>query len=107
VIRSKARSASAGPPVRAGSKGRRWSDDDDAQLRRLIAGREPPARIARILQRTQDAIRGRAAQLRLTLPSPLRPWRRFSNPNRRVETAGVVPATEEQATGDPASEGDA
>ena len=55
-----------------------WSEDEDRELRRLIAGREPPLRIARALQRTQDAVRGRAGQLGLVVPSPLRPWRIFA-----------------------------
>jgi hypothetical protein len=69
--------------------GRRWTEDDDAGLRRLIAAREPPARIAKALKRTQDAVRGRAAELRLTLPSPLRPWRRFATPNGRRDQSAA------------------
>lgn len=57
-----------------GSHKRRWSEDDDAELRRLIATRQPPAAIAKTLGRTQDAVRGRAGQLGLPVPSPLRPW---------------------------------
>lgn len=92
------------PPVRVGGRGRPWSEEDDALLRRLIDGREPPARIAHTMQRTQDAIRGRAAQLHLTLPSPLRPWRRFPSPNARAGQGD--PPVEQQESGGPASEGD-
>lgn len=66
---------SARPQARANDR-RTWTKVDDAQLVRLIAAREPPASIARQMQRTQDAIRGRAGQLGLTVPSPIRPWRR-------------------------------
>lgn len=86
--------------------GRRWTEDDDARLRRLIAAREPPARIAQALKRTQDAIRGRAAELRLTLPSPLRPWRRFATLNGRREQSAPAPEGQQSETGGPASEGD-
>lgn len=55
---------------------RRWLEADDLLLRQLIKLREPPASIARRMQRTQDAIRGRAGQLGLAVPSPLRPWRK-------------------------------
>ena len=64
------------PPRARANGGRQWSEDEDAQLRALIAAREPPAAIARRMQRTQDAIRGRAGQLGLAVPSPLRPWRK-------------------------------
>ncbi|WP_447728263.1 hypothetical protein [Sphingomonas koreensis] len=54
---------------------RPWSEEDDAELSRLIAERHPPGQIARQLRRTIDAVRGRAAHLNLVLPSSLRPWR--------------------------------
>lgn len=57
-------------------KARPWSEADDADLMRMIEVRQPPGEIAKQLHRTIDAIRGRAAQLRLVLPSPLRPWRK-------------------------------
>lgn len=94
-------------PIDAGGRGRRWSDEDDAELRRLIAAREPPARIARALHRTQDAIRGRAAELHLTLPSPLRPWKRFATPNAKPEQTAAEREDQQSETGGPASEGDA
>ncbi len=94
-------------PIDAGGRGRRWSDEDDAALCRLIVAREPPARIARALHRTQDAIRGRAAELHLTLPSPLRPWKRFATPNARPAQAASEPEDQQSETGGPASEGDA
>lgn len=82
---------------------RPWNDADDRELRRLIEAREPPARIARSLQRTQDAIRGRAAQLGLALPSALRPWRR----HWRNKATGQPrdPDPQQTESGDPASEG--
>jgi hypothetical protein len=58
------------------NQGTRWGTDDDAELARLIAARKAVVEIARRLGRTQDAVRGRAWQLRLTLPSTLRPWRK-------------------------------
>jgi hypothetical protein len=57
-------------------KPRPWSEADDAELLRMIEARQPPSEIAKQLDRTVDAIRGRAAQLRLVLPSALRPWRK-------------------------------
>ena len=93
-------------PIDAGGRGRRWSDEDDAELRRLIAAREPPARIARALNRTQDAIRGRAAELRLTLPSALRPWKRFARPGAKSARTLAEREDQQSETGGPASEGD-
>lgn len=100
------RGTGSDPPAQAGARGRPWSEEDDAALRRLIDGREPPARIARALQRTQDAIRGRAAQLHLTLPSPLRPWKRFPSPNARAGQDDPLPTNDQHEPGGPASEGD-
>lgn len=57
------------------NSGKLWRADDDAELRRRIAARQPPAVLARELGRTQDAIRGRAAELGLMLPSAIRPWK--------------------------------
>lgn len=93
--------------TRAGGHGRRWSEDDDAELRRLIAAREPAVRIAHALRRTQDAIRGRAAELHLTLPSPLRPWKRFAKPGGRREHEDTEPQDQQLETAGPAPEGDA
>jgi hypothetical protein len=56
-------------------RGRAWTSEDDADLRTRIDARQQVAVIARETGRTLEAIRGRAATLRLTLPSPLRPWR--------------------------------
>ncbi|MBA4763011.1 MULTISPECIES: hypothetical protein [unclassified Sphingomonas] len=56
-------------------KPRPWTEADDKVLSQMIEARQPPAKIARKLHRTVDAVRGRAAQLHLVLPSPLRPWR--------------------------------
>ncbi len=76
---------------------RRWLEADDLLLRQLIERREPPARIARQMQRTRDAIRGRAGQLGLTVPSPLRPWHKHWTRERRnqrdchIDQPKVVP----------------
>jgi hypothetical protein len=67
-------------------KPRAWSKADDAELARLIEGRQPPGEIAKRLDRTVDAIRGRAAQLHLVLPSSLRPWR------KTIGRTPVIPA---------------
>jgi hypothetical protein len=55
--------------------GQRWSDETDVELRKRIDARQSVGQIARDMGRTQDAIRGRAATLRLSLPSTRRPWR--------------------------------
>jgi hypothetical protein len=60
------------PPV---NKGRPWDEEQDAELRQRLGRNETVGEIARAMQRTQDAIRGRAWELRLTLNSALRPWR--------------------------------
>ena len=85
-------------------RGRRWNESDDLQLTRLIAAREPPGRIALIMHRTQDAIRGRAGQLGLPLPSPLRPWKRFWSRAHQMKQAEASKESDWQS-GDPASEG--
>lgn len=54
---------------------RPWSEEDDAEFRRLAAERQPPGEIARQLGRTIDAVRGRAVHLDIVLASSLRPWR--------------------------------
>jgi len=61
---------------------RPWSEEDDAELRRLVAARQSSGEIARQLKRTLDAVRGRAAHLDLVLPSSLRPWR--ATPRRQT-----------------------
>lgn len=58
-----------------GNRGRVWSDVADAELRKRIDARQTVSQIARDMGRTQDAIRERAATLRLSLPSTMRPWR--------------------------------
>jgi hypothetical protein len=90
----------AHPHARANDR-RQWTDEDDAQLRGLIASREPPAVIARRMQRTQDAIRGRAGQLGLAVPSPLRPWRRHWG--RALREERDRDADQIDSSGDPAS----
>lgn len=74
-----------------------WKPEDDALLRRLVAAREPPSVLARQLGRTQDSIRWRALQLRITLPSAIRPWkvnlprgtRRIGSSKRRETPEGA------------------
>ena len=58
-----------------GNRGQAWSDMADSELRKRIDARQTVVQIAREMGRTQDAIRGRAATLRLSLPSTMRPWR--------------------------------
>jgi hypothetical protein len=55
--------------------GARWTDEADAELRNRVAAKQTIAQIAREMGRTMDAIRGRAATLRITLRSSQRPWR--------------------------------
>jgi len=62
----------ANPPAR---RRRPWSEADDAELARLIKARWRPGQIAKQLQRTIDAVRGRASHLGFILPSAIRPWR--------------------------------
>jgi hypothetical protein len=56
-------------------RGTLWTEDDDADLRRRIEAKQTLAEIAREMGRTMDAVRGRAASLRITLRSSQRPWR--------------------------------
>lgn len=60
-----------------GRRGTPWSGADDAELRRRVAANQTIGQIAREMGRTMDAIRGRAAGLRITLRSSQRPWRNF------------------------------
>lgn len=55
---------------------RRWTADDDAELRRRLADRQRTTEIARAMGRTVDAIRGRAQALGLRLNPSNRPWKR-------------------------------
>ncbi|WP_121905550.1 hypothetical protein [Sphingomonas sp. PP-CE-3A-406] len=55
--------------------GARWTGEADAELRRRVTAKQTIAQIAREMGRTMDAIRGRAASLRVTLRSSQRPWR--------------------------------
>lgn len=74
--------------------GQAWSEEDDAELRRLVSARQPAGVIASALGRTVDAIRGRAAGLRLALPSSRRPWRQFPGKIARQAVADVEPLTD-------------
>jgi hypothetical protein len=67
--------ASQGDIGVTGQRGVRWTDEADAELRRRVAAKQTIAQIAREMGRTMDAIRGRAATLRITLRSSQRPWR--------------------------------
>lgn len=86
---------------RPANSGNVWSEEDDAELRRRIAARQPAAVIAKGMGRRIDAIRGRAAALRVTLPSSQRPWRLF--PSRWLNSA-TEKKNDEAA--DSAAEGD-
>ena len=63
------------------NRGAPWTEEADAELRRRFAARESVATIARAMGRTQDAIRGRADQLRIAVRSSIRSWR--ESPLRR------------------------
>ena len=52
---------------------RRWTETADDELRERIKHRQTVSAVAAGMGRTQDAIRGRASQLKL--PSTTRPWR--------------------------------
>jgi hypothetical protein len=71
----------------------RWTNETDAELRQRIAARQPLAKIAREMGRTMDGVRGRAAALRITLPSPTRPWR------ETVKRSPMPKVVEDQITG--------
>ncbi len=55
--------------------GKPWTAEADTELRDRVAAKQTIGQIARAMDRTQDAIRGRAATLRITLRSSLQPWR--------------------------------
>jgi hypothetical protein len=55
--------------------GRRWTLEDDEELRVALDKREPVKDIAMRLGRRQDAVRGRAWALGLTIGAGLRRWR--------------------------------
>jgi hypothetical protein len=57
------------------NSGRPWDEEADADLRARLAKRQTVSQIAKGMGRTHDAIRGRAAQLRIPVRSSLRPWR--------------------------------
>lgn len=78
-----------------GRKGARWTHEADAELRRRVASREPVTVIAREMGRTQDAIRGRAAMLRIALPSTMRPWRETVKRGPRMPRSIPQPTGEE------------
>lgn len=58
-----------------GQRGAPWTEENDAELRKRVAAKQTIGQIAREMSRTMDAIRGRAAALRITLRSSQRPWR--------------------------------
>lgn len=57
------------------NRGQRWTAEQDEELRRRVIARQTVGQIAREMERTMDAIRGRAAALRIMLRSSARPWR--------------------------------
>ncbi|WP_462207737.1 hypothetical protein [Sphingomonas citri] len=61
---------------------RRWSEEDDAELRRRLATREPIGVVARAMGRTIDGVRGRAQQIGASPAQRLRPWR--EDPRRKI-----------------------
>ena len=61
-------------------RGSPWTDEDDGKLRGLLAKRWRTGDIAEALDRTTDAIRGRAQFLGLRLIPNIRPWRRPTDP---------------------------
>jgi len=69
--------ASSKPP----NSGKPWLAEDDDEFRRRVAARQPAGVIARGMGRTVDGIRGRAQQLRITLPSSRQPWRMIARPS--------------------------
>lgn len=56
---------------------RAWTEADDAELRSRLASRQQTAQIAHEMERTVDAIRGRAQALGLGLTPRGRPWRSY------------------------------
>lgn len=74
----------AGRPTR----GAAWTQEQDDELRRLVAARRNVYAIAAEMRRTVDAIRGRAQLLRLPLTVSRRPWREQAGPPVGEETAG-------------------
>jgi hypothetical protein len=83
---------------------RRWSDEDDALLSRLVAARRPLGELARALVRTPEAVRRRCRRLGLAdAPPPAaartgRPWTRQEDEVLRLHP-GVNPATLGQLLG--------
>jgi hypothetical protein len=55
------------------NSGKRWTEEDDKELRLRIRRNEPQWKIARAMGRTFMAIATRAQQLGMKLPAPLRP----------------------------------
>jgi hypothetical protein len=61
----------------SGKASRSWTVEDDLQLRSQLAERKAIGDIASGLDRTTDAIRGRAQKLGLSITPRLRPWRAY------------------------------
>jgi hypothetical protein len=56
--------------------GKRWTAEQDEELRERIARNQPQSKIAHALGRTFTAISSRAQLLGLRTPAPLRPRRK-------------------------------
>lgn len=63
---------------------RPWDAAADLELRRRAAANEPVGAIAKAMDRTVDAVRGRANRLRIVVKSSLRPWRPAHPRQRRA-----------------------
>jgi hypothetical protein len=50
-------------------RGKRWTEGEDAELRRRVTAKQTTGQIAREMERTMDSIRTRATALRITLRS--------------------------------------
>ena len=59
------------PPFMLMTRSRRWSPEDDAQLRELFLAGLSPMRMAIRLKRTQRAVEVRIAALKLRHPQPV------------------------------------
>lgn len=53
----------------------RWTTEEDEELRRRIEQRQTAGIITAAMGRTNHAIRGRAGELGLMVPTTIAPWR--------------------------------
>ena len=68
----------------------RWTVDADAELRRRVDERQCLSLLAKEMDRTQDAIRGRTYELGINLRSALRPWRDVIKRGQRLKRLGIA-----------------